>query len=64
MPQLKIGIHLPSLRVPLGKAIPLAAKIGADAIEIDARHQLKPADLSQTALRQFRKMLNDHRLRV
>ncbi len=57
MPQLKIGVHLPSFRVPLEKAISLAAKVGADAIEIDARHQLRPADLSQTALRQLRKTL-------
>jgi sugar phosphate isomerase/epimerase len=64
MPQLKIGIHLPSLRVPLQRAIPLAAKLGADAIEIDARGQLKPTELSQTALRQLRKMLADYRLRV
>jgi sugar phosphate isomerase/epimerase len=64
MPELKIGVHLPSLRLPLDRAIPLAAKLGADAIEIDARHQLKPADLSQTAVRQLRKMLNDQRLRV
>jgi sugar phosphate isomerase/epimerase len=64
MPQLKIGIHLPSLRVPLDRAIPVAAKLGADAVEIDARREFKPADLSQTALRQLRKMLNDQRLRV
>lgn len=64
MPQLKIGVHLPSFRVPLEKAIVLAAKSGADAIEIDARRQLRPADLSQTALRQLHKMLSDHRLRM
>ncbi len=64
MLQLKIGIHLPSLRLPLRQAIPLAAKLGAEAIEIDARGQLKPSELSQTALRQLRKMLDDYRLRV
>ncbi|HTQ40273.1 MAG TPA: sugar phosphate isomerase/epimerase family protein [Pirellulales bacterium] len=42
----------------------MAAKLGADAVEIDARGQLKPAELSQTALRQLRKTLDDHRLRV
>ena len=64
MPQLKVGIHLASLRMPLRQAIPLAAKLGANAIEIDARGQLKPAELSQTALRQLRKMLDDYRLHV
>jgi sugar phosphate isomerase/epimerase len=64
MPQLKIGIHLPSLRVPLRQAIGLAAKMGADAVEIDARRQLKPGELSQTGLRQLRKTLDDDRIRV
>jgi sugar phosphate isomerase/epimerase len=64
MPQLKVGIHLPSLRVPLRQAISLAGKFGADAVEIDARSQLKPGELTQTGLRQFRKMLDDNRLRV
>ncbi|MCC7085760.1 MAG: sugar phosphate isomerase/epimerase [Pirellulales bacterium] len=61
---MKIGIHLPSLRTPMAKGIPLAAKLGADAIEIDARWSLKPAEMTQTALRQLRKMLDDQRLRV
>jgi len=64
MLQLKVGIHLPSLRLPLAKGIALAAKLGADAVEIDARGQLRPSELSQTALRQMRKMLDDYRLRV
>lgn len=64
MLQLKVGIHLPSLLLPLDKGIALAAKLGADAIEIDARGQLRPGELSQTALRQMRKMLGDYRLRV
>jgi sugar phosphate isomerase/epimerase len=64
MPALKIGIHLSSLRVPLARALPLAARLGADAVEIDARHGLKSGELTQTALRQLRKTLDDYRLRV
>ena len=64
MLQIKIGIHLPSLRVPLPQALPLAAKLGADAVEIDAQLNLRPNELSQTALRQLRKTLEDYRLRV
>lgn len=33
-------------------------------MEIDARHELRPAELSQTGLRQFRKLLDDLNLRV
>ena len=36
-----------------------AAQLGAEGIEIDARHELPPAQMSQTATRQFRKLLSD-----
>ncbi len=64
MLQLKIGVHLPSLRAGLRDALPLAAKLGADAVEIDAHLNLRPGELSQTALRQLRKTLDDFRLRM
>src|SRR4051812_16299709 len=64
MPALKIGIHLPSLKVPMQRALPLAARLGADGVEIDGRSGLKSGELTQTALRQLRKTLNDYRLRV
>ena len=38
--------------------------MGADGVEIDVRHELRIADFSQTALRQFRKLLDDLGLRV
>ena len=37
MLQLKVGICLASLNLPLKKAIPKAAQLGADAVEIEAR---------------------------
>jgi sugar phosphate isomerase/epimerase len=64
MPALKIGIQLASLRVPLARAIPLAARLGANAVEIDARHGLKTGELTQTALRELRKTLDDYRIQV
>lgn len=42
----------------------MAAQLGADAVEIDAQLNLRPNELSQTALRQLRKTLDDYRLRV
>jgi sugar phosphate isomerase/epimerase len=48
----------------MAKALPLTGKLGADAVEIDARSSLPPAEMSQTALRQLRKTLDDQRLRV
>lgn len=38
--------------------------MGADGVEIDVLNELRIADFSQTALRQFRKMLKDYRLSV
>jgi sugar phosphate isomerase/epimerase len=60
----KVGIQTRSLRQPLKQAIQTAARLGADGIEIDARHELPPADMSQTAIRQFRKLLGDLNLQV
>ena len=64
MPELKVGIQLASLRQPFKKALHLAGEMGADGVEIDARREVKPRDLTQTALRQIRKMLEDQRLTV
>lgn len=64
MPQLRVGIQLSNLRLPFKKALLTAARLGADAVEIDARFQLKPGEFTRTAIRQLRKTLNDHNLRV
>jgi sugar phosphate isomerase/epimerase len=64
MPQLKIGIQLASLKQPFKKALHTAARLGADAVEIDARTELRPAKITQTGAREIRKMLEDLNLRV
>lgn len=64
MPQLQVGIQLASIRLPFKKALHMAGDLGADAVEIDLRNQIKPAELTQTGLRQLRKMLSDRDLRV
>jgi len=50
--------------MPLKAAIPLVAQWGVQAVALDARHDFTAADASETALRQLRKHLADHRLRV
>ncbi len=50
--------------MPLRRAIETAAQLGADGVEIDARSELTPHELSQTGLRQFRKLLGDRNLGV
>ena len=64
MPILKIGIQTRSLRQPLRQALQTASQLGADGVEIDARSELPPGELSQTGVRQFRKLLADLRLGV
>ncbi|MBC8352099.1 MAG: sugar phosphate isomerase/epimerase [Planctomycetes bacterium] len=64
MLELKVGIQLASLQLPFKKALHTAAELGADGIEIDARNDLKPQELSRTGLRQLRKTLDDRNLRI
>jgi sugar phosphate isomerase/epimerase len=64
MLQIRVGVQLASLRLPLRKALLAAREMGAEAVEIDARHELRPEELSQTGVRQVRKMLDDLNLRV
>ena len=64
MLQLRIGIPLSSLRLPFRQALAKAAALGADAVEIDARRELDLPELTQTGIREIRKMLEDQRLRV
>lgn len=64
MSELKIGIQLSSLGLPLKKALQTAARLGANGIEIDARIDLRPKELSDTGRRQLKKMMDDLNLRV
>ena len=64
MPELKTAVFLPSLRQPFKKALATAARLGAAAVEIDARGEIRPGELSNTGLRQLRKLLEDLNLRV
>src|SRR5215212_5160977 len=60
----KIGIQTRSLRQPLRQALITASRLGATGVEIDARHELRPSDLSRTGLREFHKLMSDLNLRV
>jgi len=63
-PPLPIAIQLRSLRMPLRRALSAAAQLKVAAVEIDARTELRPGELSQTGRRQFRKLLEDLNLRI
>lgn len=64
MLQIRLGVELSSLQLPFRKALLTARELGVEAVEIDARNQLRPEDLSHTGVRQVRKVLDDLNLRV
>lgn len=64
MPGLRVGVQLSGLKLPFKQALHAAARLGAEAVEIDARNEIKPSELVGTALRQVRKLLEDLNLKV
>ncbi|MCA9193620.1 MAG: sugar phosphate isomerase/epimerase [Planctomycetales bacterium] len=64
MPELRLGVALSSFGQPFKKALHTAASLGARGIEIDARNDLRPNEISDTGRRQLRKLLADLNLRV
>jgi len=61
---LKIGIQLASLQMPLKASLQVAASLKVQGVEIDARHMLRPEELSSTGIRHFRKSLSEYDLKV
>lgn len=64
MLKLRKGIRLESLGLPFRQALEAAARLGADGIEINARTEIRPAELTRTGVRQIKKMLDDYQLKV
>jgi sugar phosphate isomerase/epimerase len=64
VPVVKIGIQTLSLRQPIRRALETAARLGAAGVEIDARSELRPGDVSRTGMREFHKLLSGMNLRV
>ncbi|HUY92704.1 MAG TPA: sugar phosphate isomerase/epimerase family protein [Pirellulales bacterium] len=64
MPPLKIAVDLSCLHLPFKQALLAAKRLGAAAVEIDARGEINPQALSQSGRRQLRKLLDDLDLRV
>ena len=64
MLQIRIGVRLASLKLPFRNALVAARQLGAEAVEIDARSELRPEEMSHTGVRQVRKLLDDLNLKV
>ncbi len=64
MMRFRVGVSLNSFQLPLKRALVAASTLQADGVEIDARGELSPAQLSDSGIRQLRKRLSDLRLSV
>lgn len=64
MTTVRIGLPTGAFGQPVRRALATAARLGADGVEIDLRSELPLADMSQSAIRQFRKLLDDYNLRL
>ena len=64
MLKLRKAIRLESLGLPFKQALPIAAQLGAEGLEINARTEIRPGDLSRTGVRHIKKMLDDYQLKV
>jgi sugar phosphate isomerase/epimerase len=62
--KLRKAVRLESFGLPFRQALEAAARIGAEGVEINARTEVRPADMTRTAVRQIRKLLEDYRLRI
>jgi len=60
----RIAVQTACFAQSIKKALHTAANLGCDGVQFDARSELPPAELSDTGLRQMRKMLADLNLRV
>lgn len=70
MADVNVAVRLDSIpgefrsRAQLERGLATAARLGATAVELSARTQLRPNELTDTGLRQLRKLLDDLNLRV
>ena len=64
MLKLRLAVGMAGWGLPLDKTFAAAAQLGLAAVEIDARRDLRPEELSETGVRHIRKLLGDARLQV
>ena len=64
MAEFNLAVRLSALHLPFRRALESAAQLGATSVEIDARSEIQPSQMSETGLRQLRKMLDDLNLKV
>src|SRR5207245_10338109 len=64
MRRLKLGVHLPSLGLPLRRGLAEIERLGVTGVQVDAAGDLAPKRLSQTGRREFLHLLQAHNLEL
>jgi sugar phosphate isomerase/epimerase len=64
MAHIRIAVRLSSFGLPLRQAIAAAASLGATAVQLDARVDIRLSELSATGIKQLRKMIADFDMRI
>jgi sugar phosphate isomerase/epimerase len=64
MNQLKIGIRLASLALPLRRGLQEIERLGVTGVQLDATGDLSPRTLSQTGRREVKHLLRGHNLEL
>lgn len=64
MAQARIAVRLSTFGLPLRPALTLAATLGVRAVQLDFGPEMRLTDLSDTGIRQFRKLVADFDLRI
>lgn len=64
MKQVKIGVRLESLGLPLRRALDEVVRMGVGGVQVDAAGDLSPSKLSDTGRREFRNLLRARNLEL
>jgi sugar phosphate isomerase/epimerase len=60
----RVAVQTKCLALPLRQSLHTSSRLGAEGVQIDLRQELSAAELSDTAVRQVRKLLDDLNLRA
>ena len=61
---MKLGVLLENLELSFRKALPVAAKLSVEGVQLDASGELLPSQLGQTARRELRTLLKGYNLEL
>ena len=64
MAQTRVAVRLSTFGLPLRRALAAAASLGATAVQLDGRSDIRLSELTETGIRQLRKMVADFDMQI